>query len=476
MAKSKKIVKYRKSQTANMGVVIFFIIFLYMCYNLYDYFTEEHVSIYEVQTGEISQNTTYTGLILRDETIYNSEATGYINYYRKDASKVAANSIIYTVDGTGEVAKQIAASNTNGALMDSEARKSVEHSVNTFISAYDDIAFYNVYTFKTGINAKVKEDISLAALDNVSEAITFAQNANAFVKHYAPQPGVITYYTDGYEGTTVDNFRKDSFQEANYAKKDLRKQDQVESGNPVYKLLTNENWNVVIPINDSVKEQLQDKTVVETKFIKDGTSAWANFEIQEKAGNSYLVLHYKTGMVRFANDRFLDLELQVADTSGLKIPNSSIVKKECYRIPKDYFYKDEETNRTGLRVQKAEDADSNNKQFIAVTPLQNPEEKKNETESEEEQQEYYYVDCDTLQAGDTIYYPDASSDTYTVGDTKKIKGVYNINKGYAVFCVIDILYQTEEYTIISPQTAQGVTLYDYIALDGTTISDGALIH
>lgn len=474
MGKNKKIVKYRKNQTANMGVVIFFIIFLYMCYNVYDYFTEEHVSIYEVQTGEISQNTTYTGLILRDETVYNAEASGYINYYRKDASKVAANSIIYTVDGTGEVAKQIAALNTNGALMDSEARKSVEHSVNTFISAYDDIAFYNVYTFKTGINAKVKEDISLAALDNVSEAITFAQNANAFVKHYAPQPGIITYYTDGYEGTTVDNFTKDSFQEANYAKKDLRKQDQVESGTPVYKLLTNENWNVVIPINDSVKKQLQDKTVIETKFIKDGTSAWANLEVIEKSGASYLVLHYKTGMVRFANDRFMDLELQMADTSGLKIPNSAIVKKECYRVPKEYFYKDEETHRTGLRVQKAGTA---KKQFIAVTALQDPEEKQDtQTGEEENQQEYYYVDCDTLQDGDTIYYQDSSSNSYTVGATKKIKGVYNINKGYAVFCVIDVLYQTEEYAIISPQTAQGVTLYDYIALDGTIVSDGALIH
>ena len=54
-------------------------------------------------------------------------------------------------------------------------------------------------------------------------------------------------------------------------------------------------------------------------------------------------------------------------------------------------------------------------------------------------------------------------------------GVYNINKGYAVFKQINILYENDEYAIVEPKTSYGIALYDHIALDGSMIQDNQII-
>ena len=76
----------------------------------------------------------------------------------------------------------------------------------------------------------------------------------------------------------------------------------------------------------------------------------------------------------------------------------------------------------------------------------------------------------------TVIQKSDSNETYTIRQTAKLKGVYNINKGYAVFKQIDILYQNEEYAILKQGTDYGVALYDHIALKGNTVKENDLIH
>lgn len=87
----------------------------------------------------------------------------------------------------------------------------------------------------------------------------------------------------------------------------------------------------------------------------------------------------------------------------------------------------------------------------------------------------YYIDETDLKAGDVIQ-KEGSSDQYTLQKTAKLKGVYNINKGYAVFKQIDILSKNEEYSILKTGTSYGLSLYDHIALNGNEISEGELIN
>ena len=65
---------------------------------------------------------------------------------------------------------------------------------------------------------------------------------------------------------------------------------------------------------------------------------------------------------------------------------------------------------------------------------------------------------------------------FIVGKMGSLIGVYNINKGYADFKRIEILYQNEEYSIVKSNTMYGLTVYDYIVLDASTVSDDEILY
>ena len=86
----------------------------------------------------------------------------------------------------------------------------------------------------------------------------------------------------------------------------------------------------------------------------------------------------------------------------------------------------------------------------------------------DEKEGIYYVDEKVLKVGDVLYRED-SLETYTVSKQASLTGVYNINKGYADFKQINVLYDNEEYSIVESNTKYGLRAYDYIALDASTV-------
>ena len=92
---------------------------------------------------------------------------------------------------------------------------------------------------------------------------------------------------------------------------------------------------------------------------------------------------------------------------------------------------------------------------------------KNETE--------YYLDDFTLRAGDILIKPN-STETFTVGKKATLIGVYNINKGYADFKQIIILYRNDEYSIVQSGTDYGLNAYDHIVLEAETVKENDLIY
>ena len=79
LGKEENVIKYRKPLNINIGVVIFVIIFIYVIFNVFMYFTKTHISPYEVEQGTMASNNIYEGLVLRDETVYTSEHKGTVN-------------------------------------------------------------------------------------------------------------------------------------------------------------------------------------------------------------------------------------------------------------------------------------------------------------------------------------------------------------------------------------------------------------
>lgn len=462
MEKETNVIKYRKPLNINIGVIIFVIIFIYLMFNVLTYFTETHISVYEVEQGTIASNNIYNGFIIREETTYTSEYSGALNYYVKEYSKVGFNDLIYSVDEDGDVSNKLNEAIQEVARINDTVSDGIVELLSDFQLSYNGNDFYEVYAVKEEMNSLLSEALSLDALEQISGYADTAEGNNTFHRVRAAEDGIISYYVDGYENVTVDSFDGSMLNEANYQRTNLKINTKAEPGTVVYKMINSEKWNIILPISAELATELSEDNLIRIRFVKDAKEMYAEYVIREDNGEYYMVLTLKNSMIRYASERYLEVELLLAEETGLKIPNSAITEKEFYTIPVDYFLKGDDSSEEGLLIEKTDKDGTQTTEFINPTIYYRTE-------------DFCYIDSEYVQAGDVILKPD-SMDKYHVGDdTAILQGVYNINKGYAVFKQIELLLQNEEYSIIKTGTSYGVSLYDHIALDGSKIQEDELI-
>lgn len=274
----------------------------------------------------------------------------------------------------------------------------------------------------------------------------------------------MTYWTDGYEELTPEMVNADMFNEKEYEKNQLLSVELITQGDAVYKLSTSENWSLVIPVEEDIGLLLQEKSTVKIRFLKNQYESWATAKlIRGSDGNPYVQLDLNNSMVTFATDRYVDIELILNDEVGLKIPNSSIVQKDFYLVPSAYMTKGAD-GTDGVILERYNEEGNIYSEFLE-TSIYN---------YDEENQEYY-LDSAALQLGSNLIMPD-SQEKYTISRRASLTGVYNMNKGYADFRQINILYQNEEYAIVKSNTRYGLNVYDYIVLNAAAVDDAQFIY
>lgn len=460
MAKqNKKVVKFHKVSQLNIGVVIFLIIFIYLLYNIYQYFTTEQIAIYEVSQGTITQNHVYTGLILREEKVYHADYAGYITYYNKDATKIGVGDFVYSIDETGNFYRDIRAKNDGQLFSNKESYEDLEKTASNYVNNYCDQDFYQVYDFQYDMEAELMEAVNENALSSLE---TSSGNYSGLHIARASEPGIIVYNADGLENTTVENFTADAFGQPSHAKTNLMAREQVNTGDLAYKLITSEIWDLVIPISQKLATKLSDESNVKVSFKKNNSTAWGASQIISRDNATYLVLTFQNSGLRYAPDRYLEVELLLSDITGLKIPNTALTEKSFFLIPKEYLTKGGSNNANGV-TRRYENKDGETiTEFSSVVVA-------------EETNDMYYVAGDELSEEDVILKTN-SNETFTLQEQASLQGVYNINRGYTVFRKIEILYQNEEYAIINTGTSYGISLYDHIALDASEINENQIIQ
>ncbi|MCD8046714.1 MAG: hypothetical protein LUE90_08825 [Clostridiales bacterium] len=455
-----KLLYYKKPFHINIAIIIFAFVLIYFLVYFFHFLTTNHVSVYGVQKGQIMETSVYTGLVLRSETVAYSDSSGKINYYCKEGDKAGYNDLVCSIDSEGSISEEITSAGLDGTALSRDELLEIQDQVTEYTSNYSDIQFYDVYSFKENLNASVQESLYLAALEQLSDQT----DTSSFSLVRAQTDGVLAFYTDDYEDVTPDTFSAEIYQPSSYRKNNLKANTSVSYGQALYKTVTDEDWYVMIPIDEDEKEMYQaemgedeDSFVILVTFKKDSTQAYATASILTYESGSFLQLAFNSSMVRYMSDRYIEVELGSGAETGLKIPNSAIVQKEFLLIPSDYISQGNNSSSQGVILISGDDGSA---EFVSTDIYYT------DTETG-----YCYVPPDDLSVGDVIQKPD-STEQYVISETEERSGVYNVNKGYAVFKQISVLASNEEYTIIATGTSYGLSLYDRIALDGTSISEG----
>lgn len=479
-----------KLLTFNISTIMFGALLLYMIITVVLYATSSHVTTYQVTTGPLTKNPVCTALALRSEEVITAENSGYIEYYATEGMQVRKDGSVYSISNEQQ-------ENTAVALSD-EQMEEVRSSAEQFSYAYNSNNFYDTYSYKYQVRGTIlqaakaetsqatqtSEDSQTASSEegeNTDSVAGSAVTGNSISignqdVYTAPEAGIVVYSTDGYENKTADSLVEEDFNQMAYQKENLITGNEIQTGDSVYKLITSENWTLMVPLTDQMAAALAGRESIQVKFVKDGESQNGSLYIVNIGSQKVAKIELINGMTRYAGDRFLEVELVINTQSGLKIPVSSIVEKEFYTVPLDFLTQGDNGDTQGF-LKQIGSGDSSSSEFIDATIYRQVDAQGNEiTENTQDTSGgLCYVDKDTLNEGDILIKPD-SGETFTVGQVDNLQGAYNINQGYAVFRQIKILDQNEEYCIVEEGTSYGLRAFDYIARDGSTVSEEEILY
>ena len=455
----------KRLSVINLGTVVFLVIIIYLTAYVIRYLGKEKLAIYEVSESNMSENISGTGMILREETLITTEEKGYVNYYVKDGSRVRKDGIVYTLDTTGKLQSYLNELLEEKNTDSDEEKQQVYKDLQTFSDSFSDDNFSEVYEAKSEINHDLMSYTDTILADN-KDQLEEEYGSGSYVEVRAGESGLVSFFSDGMEKVTDATFTKEDFDNGSRME-DLRSREDLSAGSPVYRMVTGQNWTLVIPVNEDDYNRMKnlekkDIHTVQVTFRADNFVTNASFECQKKEDSCYVMLKFDNYVQRYINQRYLSVRLQLSETSGLQIPASSLVQKDVYKIPAEYL-----TRGSNSSSDNQVNVLSNNKNGEEI--LTQVTVTKYRTEGEN-----VLIASDKLKAGDRISNVEKAK-TYTLKETSVLQGVYVVNRGYAEFKPVTILERTEDYCIISADDSD-VELYDRVILNSETIKENQVIY
>lgn len=448
----------------NLGTLIFLIIVLYLMAYILSYIGKSKLAIYEVSASDIVDSIDGTGVALRKETLVNTTQSGYVNYYVQEGSMVNKNGIVYTVDTTGKVQQYLKGMLDKKNSVSQDEKEQVVEKLKVFSEGYTDDNFSLLYETQNDISSTLLAYTDTILAQNKQE-LAQKYGQNAYITVAAAKEGIVSFLSDGLESLNQQTVTKDIF--VNKKKmQDLRSDKKQKAGTPVYRLVEGQDWQLMIPISKNdysrLKKREEDTQTIQVTFHKDNFTTSTKYHCLKKDERYYVVLSFNNYIQRYLNQRYLYVSLTLSETEGLKIPSSSLVKKEVYKIPKSFL---------------VNGGNSSKKEQVNIMKTNKKGEKvltQTSVDVYKTDEEYVYVSSSNLTKG-TVVSETNKEKIYTLKDTTQIQGVYIVNRGYTIFKQVAMVERNEDYCIVSAQNS-GIELYDRIILNSDTVKEDQVIY
>ncbi len=446
----------------NVGTIIFLVFALYVAIFVILYFNKSHLSIYEVQAESLAGNNHAEAVIVRQETTVKTDIAGYVNYYRRSGKRVAKSETIYSIDDSREIYELISGADIEYSLSEDDT-KDIKENIHTFSKEYNASSYHYIYTLKDDLSTTMKSIYDSYLLDNLHDILESTGTSSSLTVSKAPSAGIVSYFSDTLDGLTVETVSPDTFNKKKYESENLFDSDLKEAGSTIYKLLTNENWSLIIQLSKEQFETLSDQTRLTFTIDEDALELTLPVDFYSAGGGYFARVDMHQYLIRYIDMRFLDITIDMSAEQGLKIPNTSIVEKEFYMIPVDYLTQGDDSTASGV-VRLSHDVNTGETlyEFIA-------------TDIYYQDDKYAYVETDLFTYGSFIYNMN-TEEQFQISLVGKLEGVYCVNKGFAQFRRIERLYDGTEYCIVKAGMAQSINEYDHIVQDVSTIDELEIIY
>ncbi len=451
-----KLIKFNKRKVKweiNIGVVIFIVFLIYLIGISITYFNEHSISTFEVTYGSIIHDTSYNGLILRNENVYSSNDSGYIQYYYSEGSKLSKDTIVYTLSSSSISTDETTSSYT----ISSTEQKEILSEIIAFNKIYTGLSFDDTYNLSSDIEYILNSSSNEEKLNELSD---ISSTNSSLILAITEETGLLAYSIDGYEGITLDTFTSDLLDKTAYSYTEIPNGDYVSTNTDIYKVIIDEEWNIIFPIADDDVDNYEELSKVTFKFTTDSEITTEDFTLLEEGDTTYGVITLNSGLVRYITQRFIDIELILDNLEGYKIPISSVAERDFYKVPIEYVTKGGSSGSDGLMIiDNGTDPDDAVFQSIDIYYKDD---------------DYVYLWVDDIGTKKVVV-EEESSNVLLLSDIVTLDGVYVVNKGYAEYKIVSILTSSSEYYIVDDSISYSIGNYDHIALYGDSVSENAII-
>ena len=441
----------------NVAVITIAVVFLYVAIELIISIRKKPVTVYQVSKSDINNNIMLEGLAIRDELIVTTPKSGYTCFFIRDGEKVRKNATLCTIDSTGKIYTALEDTANFDELLTKDDYQDIRSVISLYKTSYSDATYYNAYNFENSVNNRV--------LELTGELLTKQADAGgvSLVTVAAPESGLVTYYTDGYEDYDAANISARDFDKSKYMKKTLKSGDASGAGDAIAKILPNETWHIYAKVTPEQIEAFQDEdSYVHFKIDNTSYDCYMPYTIIDAADGKYIDITLHKFMSNFMGERFLRLEILLADDTGLKVPMSSLVEKDIYKIPVNYFIYDGSDSTNHLEVEYVKKDGSKAEKDLTPTIYKRDE-------------KYAYCDPNNFELTDVIKNRESGQEiAVSLMESTKLTGVYYTNRGTAEFRMVTVVKEIDEFALI--KSSEMISPFDNVVLDSTQVHENQVLY
>ena len=451
MTKQKNTSKFQ----LNIGFIVFSIIFVYLTITIIVNMLKETVSVCRVEQGQIVNSASFTGICIRDEEVILATDDGYINFYVGEGEKVSNSGKIYLLNSNPPIDNESSSSQVSKSFLDYDEMRD---QITVFSKNFTDSQYGQIYSLNYNMQSLSTEMISDSEIKNHE----LKSSKGKII--LAPSSGIISYTYDGFEDLTISDINNDLYRRSN-ENIQVDPYTYIQKDQPVYKLVYNHKWQIVIPLSDEQAEEMSDIPSVDIIFTKDNIETNADLYVYQGADGMYGVLSLNDYMVRYISERYLDIEIIFKKVSGLKIPTSALLQKDFYKIPIQYLIEDNRSYESGFYCERMNEDGELVADFRTSGIYY-------------QDDTHFYVSTEDFELGDYIgkINSDNKEERFQIGATGKLDGVYNVNKGYTQFEIVNVLHKNKDYCIVEDNFDYSVDLYDNIVLNSENVSEDQIVY
>ncbi|MGF7057306.1 putative membrane fusion protein [Brassicibacter mesophilus] len=311
-----------------------------------------------VEIGELEDVVAVKGIILKDETVYKSEAQGRISFNKNEGDKVGKGIKILEVTKNGndsylkqinEIDKQIASMTQSGDSKEvfkqdiDKNQANIENIIKEIQEGVIDEDYQRVNDLKDQLFQKMdKHQIitgqktlaaeNIESLKKKKQQLLDDKNKLKTVR-YSDKAGILSYNIDGleeiYGAKKLDEYKPDDFKTINVQQTNVSNNSEVNPGDSVFKIIDNYKWYIMAKVDNDIFSDLKEGKRLFLEIGEEEKKISANVvEVNSSKSDMIIIFKVDDYLYRFYNERYIDVKILRNTYEGLMIPNEAITEKD----------------------------------------------------------------------------------------------------------------------------------------------------